>query len=46
MRYSASVFYMLYDFALFDLFSERSTVAGAVTTCAADFFDVFNHDGL
>ena len=46
MGYSASVLCMLCDFALFDLFSERSTVAGAVTTCAADFFGAFGHDGL
>jgi len=44
-RYSASVLCMLGDFTFLDLFSERSTVAGAVATRAADFLGAFGHDG-
>jgi len=45
-RYSARVFCVLSDFALLDLFSERSSVAGAVASCAADFLGAFGHDGV
>jgi hypothetical protein len=34
---------VLGDFAFLDLFSERSTVAGSVTTGAADFLCAFGH---
>jgi hypothetical protein len=37
---------MLGDFTFLDLFSERSTVAGAVATRAADFLGAFGHDGI
>lgn len=45
-EYSASVFCMLSDLALLDLFSERSAVAGAVASCAAYFLGAFGHDGM
>ena len=34
---------MLSDFGFLDLFSERGSVAGAVTTGAADFLCAFGH---
>ena len=34
---------MLGDFGFLDLLSKRGTVAGSVTTCAADFLCAFGH---
>src|SRR5271154_4904781 len=44
--YSAGILRMLGDFTFLDLFSERCSVAGAVATCAADFFRALCHDVL
>lgn len=44
--YSTVVLCVLGDFRLLDLLSERCTVAGSVTTCAADFFCAFGHSGM
>lgn len=41
--YSASIFCMLRDFALFDLLSKRRTVARAIATSTADFLGAFGH---
>jgi|SRR5271170_1620513 len=44
--YSASVFCMLSDFALLDLFSERGAVAGTVASRTADLLGAFGHGGM